>query len=93
MKYLLPLLILLSLNVQAGDFYIEMGVGNNAGHQWQDRGEAGTSIGAGYTAKFTDTLSYDCGYIHFSQIAAVPPYDEGYESTLDHVGCKIRWIL
>ena len=81
--------------------YGELGAGKNAnvfGHSpglaWDDAdGAIGAHIAAGYTFHHTDQWSTSIHWTHVSHWNAGWPIDHRAESTVDHIGVKVRYEL
>ena len=86
---LIILIILLSGCGSRG--YVELGIGHNSGN-WENHGELATTFGFGVVGPITESLDYDCGYFHDSQLGAGwPVNDVKGESFLNLVFCKGRY--
>lgn len=84
--------------------YVEVGSGFNesffaesAQHKWDDGGAGplGARFGVGIEGEvmYNPNLRAGCEYIHFSQWFVGPPINDKAESSLDHIGCKVRYTF
>lgn len=69
-------------------WYAMLYYGKNNGKHWDDAGQNGTGFGAGYTRRLFKTVDIfgSVRYSHYSQLAVGEPFDNNYESHLDHIG-------
>jgi len=78
--------------------YVEAGAGTNhalfSDVEWRDRGGVGASIEAGreWTAPL-NAYKTKCRWLHLSQWDVGPPFDDRTESSVDHIGCAVRFEL
>tara|TARA_R110000796_G_scaffold163624_1_gene280579 strand:+ start:166 stop:471 length:306 start_codon:yes stop_codon:yes gene_type:complete len=78
--------------------YLELGLGNNtnltgSSTPWNDGGGTGGFFSFNY-----ETLLYKRTYViyhwsHYSQLQVGPPFNDDDESSLDHFGIKLRFLL
>ena len=91
--------ILLMARAEAGP-YVELGAGKNFnafGHSpglaWDDADAVGAHIAAGYTFHHNSKWSTSLHWTHTSQWTAGWPVNGDPESTVDHIGVKVRYEL
>jgi len=77
--------------------YAELGMGYNGsffGADWDNGGHnlTGATIEVGGEWEFEEdpTWSGKCRYLHLSHWTVGPPWNDKYESGVDHVGCAVR---
>ena len=73
--------------------FLEVGIGDNSGDNWNDCGETGHYIGAGFTGPITKQTSWEAGYGHYSQLACGFSVKDPDESSLDTWGAKVRTVF
>lgn len=92
-KLILASLLLISSNVYAGSLMFEIGAGKNGQifaerKSWEDQDGV-----AGYFAIRYEGKYGVCHYSHYSHWNVGPPRDTRFESSLDHIGCALRWKI
>ncbi len=82
--------------------YAEVGAGfnksfTNTTHKWEDGGAGplGARFAVGLEGEIKNNPNWraGCEYAHFSQYTVGPPFNDDAESSLDHIGCKVRVYL
>lgn len=93
------LMIAFTHTAEAGP-YVELGAGKNLnafGHSyglaWDDADAIGAHIAAGYTFHHNSKWSTSIHWTHTSQWNAGWPVNTASESTVDHIGVKVRYEL
>ena len=72
--------------------YVKIFLGKNGGSGWNDAGELGGGVGAGYVQRIGKSAFYLTGRLeHTSQPMSGFPFDGRDESTLDHIGASIEY--
>lgn len=80
--------------------YVEIGTGYNdsffaksEAHEWDNAGAGplGTTIEVGHEWELSDQVSSKCRYLHVSQLPVGPPFNNNSESSLDHIGCSLKF--
>ena len=81
--------------------YAEVGMGHNdnwfGGEDWTDGGAglfgATFEVGQEWDVPKNPNMKVKCRYMHVSQWTVGPPWNDDLESSLDHVGCAVRYKL
>ena len=98
--FLVSMLLNIALHTAEAGPYVEVGAGKNfhafghtEGLEWDDADAVGAHIAAGYTFHHNNKWSTSIHWTHVSQWNAGWPVNNKGESTVDHVGVKVRYEL
>lgn len=98
MKYLLVVCLAILISGCSGNTFFELGAGWNESfssetYEWENADSPAFYGAIRQEWDITEKTAGLCQYAHHSQWFAGPPFNDDSESSLDHLGCALRFRL